>query len=326
MKFSTKVTLCSVLVMSIFSSAVYCSDSGLSVYLPREVSIDKKVITLGDVCIINGPEELVNKTSAINLGKFSIAGQKMVFGKVVILSRLKSCNILKENVTMTGAKSITVRQKGNIVTGTGLANNVIEHIRQSNSYPDANEFKTIRVPQDFILPSDCNDIKLDIKIRPGKAGDLIRSDVKFITGNKVLGTKEVILQARYKVHSAVATRDIRTGEDFTFDNIKITESMSMKPEQKSWAPPYGKPSGKNIKAGTKLNDSMVYVPRIVNIVNVKRNENVLIKIEKPGLLITMVGKAMEKGGTGDLIKVKNIDSGKVIIARIKDDGTVEPVF
>jgi len=59
---------------------------------------------------------------------------------------------------------------------------------------------------------------------------------------------------------------------------------------------------------------------------VKRNRTVVIRIERPGLLITAIGKAMQDGRAGDYIKVQNVDSQRIIFARVNADGTVEPVF
>jgi flagella basal body P-ring formation protein FlgA len=59
---------------------------------------------------------------------------------------------------------------------------------------------------------------------------------------------------------------------------------------------------------------------------VKRNQNVVIRMERPGLSVTAVGKAMQKGSVGEYIKVRNVDSQRLILARVNEDGTVEPVF
>jgi flagella basal body P-ring formation protein FlgA len=39
-----------------------------------------------------------------------------------------------------------------------------------------------------------------------------------------------------------------------------------------------------------------------------------------------MGKAMEDGKAGDMIKVRNIDSQRVVLARVAADGTVEPLL
>jgi flagella basal body P-ring formation protein FlgA len=58
----------------------------------------------------------------------------------------------------------------------------------------------------------------------------------------------------------------------------------------------------------------------------KRNQKVLIRIDMPGFLITAFGKAMQDGRAGEYIKVRNVDSQRIILARINEDGTVKPVF
>ncbi len=59
---------------------------------------------------------------------------------------------------------------------------------------------------------------------------------------------------------------------------------------------------------------------------VARNQGVVIQIKKPGLTISAMGEAMQDGKVNEYIKVKNIDSQKVLVAKVNDDGTVEPTY
>ncbi|MHC4762939.1 MAG: flagellar basal body P-ring formation chaperone FlgA, partial [Planctomycetota bacterium] len=58
----------------------------------------------------------------------------------------------------------------------------------------------------------------------------------------------------------------------------------------------------------------------------KRNQNVVIKVDRLGLLITAIGKTMQDGRVGEYIKVRNVDSQRIIMAKVSEDGSVEPVF
>ena len=58
----------------------------------------------------------------------------------------------------------------------------------------------------------------------------------------------------------------------------------------------------------------------------KRNQNVVIKVDKLGLVVTAIGKAMQDGRAGEYIKVRNVDSNRIILVRVNEDQTVEPVF
>jgi flagella basal body P-ring formation protein FlgA len=59
---------------------------------------------------------------------------------------------------------------------------------------------------------------------------------------------------------------------------------------------------------------------------VARNQTVAIRVERPGLLITAVGKAMEDGKAGEYIRVRNVDSQRIILAKINADASVEPAL
>jgi len=57
-----------------------------------------------------------------------------------------------------------------------------------------------------------------------------------------------------------------------------------------------------------------------------RNESVVIRVEMPGLVVTAMGKTMQDGHTGEHIKVRNLDSQRIILCRVNEDGTVEPIL
>jgi flagellar basal body P-ring formation protein FlgA len=61
-------------------------------------------------------------------------------------------------------------------------------------------------------------------------------------------------------------------------------------------------------------------------VAVHRNENVVMRIKGDGFLLTAMGLALEDGRPGAMIKVRNVDSGRVVMAKVAADGAVEPVF
>jgi hypothetical protein len=57
-----------------------------------------------------------------------------------------------------------------------------------------------------------------------------------------------------------------------------------------------------------------------------RNQPVVIEIETEALKVTAMGLPLEDGRTGQLIKVRNIDSKRDIVVRVRPDGTVSPVL
>ena len=59
---------------------------------------------------------------------------------------------------------------------------------------------------------------------------------------------------------------------------------------------------------------------------VRRNKSVVMRIAGNCFQVTALGQALEDGREGDLIRVRNADSKRVVVAKVTDDGTVQPVF
>ena len=81
------------------------------------------------------------------------------------------------------------------------------------------------------------------------------------------------------------------------------------------------PSGDRVKNISKLEFFENYRAAAA-----EKGGRVVIKAENKNLLITAMGKAMEKGCIGDYIRVMNISSGKEIIAMVKRTDLVEVQF
>ena len=61
---------------------------------------------------------------------------------------------------------------------------------------------------------------------------------------------------------------------------------------------------------------------------IKRNDNVTVKIETPGMTVSAVGRALEDGREGQCVKVRmniSASSQQVIFVRVRSDGTLEPI-
>lgn len=73
----------------------------------------------------------------------------------------------------------------------------------------------------------------------------------------------------------------------------------------------GNISKRSLKAGTALNPSMVDLPLII-----QRGQLVTLRVEHPGLAVNMKGIALKKGRKGDVIKVKNSSSNRVLFGTV----------
>jgi flagella basal body P-ring formation protein FlgA len=139
-----------------------------------------------------------------------------------------------------------------------------------------------------------------------------------------LATRDVVLRLLYNVPKVVAKTDLPAGAVLTTDNTAIEQRTDSRPPVPDWRAPYGLILARPVQAGSEITANDIARP--TKQMAVKRNELVVIRIQRPGILVTGQGKAMSDGRAGDVIKVKNVDSGRIILCQVNEDGSVQPIL
>ncbi len=315
-------------------------DPTLKVYLPREVTIKDTCpgsqtrdnafgvpFRLGQVGIIRGnpPENgLAAKASEIILGQISKLGQEIVIDRKMVLSRLACNGIPASKVILKGAEQITVRQQRQTISSGEFVKLASSFLEQNPPGASVCQWNPIRMPKDFFIGETNKDIKFSLRLVHSSIRSQARVEIGVLSGGKRIGVREVTFQLKYNCHRAVALADIPIGVIISPENVKIEKTVSDYPEPVDWRPPYGLLAKRPLPANTVLRPHMLG-PFKSSII-VKRNQNVVIRIQRPGLLVTAIGKTMQEARAGEYIKVRNADSQRIILARVNEDGTVEPIF
>ncbi|MHC4597182.1 MAG: flagellar basal body P-ring formation chaperone FlgA [Planctomycetota bacterium] len=310
-------------------------DSTLQVYLPREVTIKDSCLSsqtrnnaigaplrLGQVGIIrsNSPEdELAAKASEIILGQISMPGQEIVIDRQMVLSRLACNGIPTSKVTLKGAEKITVRQQRQTISSGEFVKLASSFLEQNPPAASVCQWNPIRTPKDFVIGEMDKDIRFSPRLIQSSARNQARVEIGVLSGGKRIGVREVTFRLKYN-----CLADIPTGAVISPENVKIEKTVSDYPEPVNWRPPYGLLAKRPLPANTVLRPHMV--GPLKSPIIVKRNQNVVIRIQRPGLLVTAIGKTMQEARAGEYIKVRNADSQRIILARVNEDGTVEPIF
>lgn len=299
-------------------------DSALQVYLPREVAIKDNNLSLGKVGIIRGEKSLVAKAAEITLGRISVPGQKIIIDKAMILSRMACNGIPASKIKLTGAEKITVKQQEHTISSDEFVKLASAFLKKNPPSASVCEWDPIRQPKDFIIPGVAKEIRLSPRSIQSNARNQAKVEICILSDGKIIGVREATFQLKYNYREIVTKVDIAAGTSISPENVKIRKTISNIPEPADWKPPYGLVSKRQIPANTMLQSNMVgpVKPPIV----VKRNKQVVIRIDRPAFSITAIGKAMQEGRAGEYIKVRNVDSQRIILARVNEDGSVEPVL
>jgi flagellar basal body P-ring formation protein FlgA len=306
------------------SSVDSVSQPRLTIYLPRDVAIESDTLTLGKIAVITGEEALVSKASDVELGKISTTGQVITIDRSLVLSRLACSGMPACNPVLSGAEKVSVRRTATVIKASSIVESASSFLANSVKDQSIARWELIRMPADVTLPAQNSNVELVGHLVSRNTNGQAVVEMSIIAESKQIETRQVIFRPKYNIHRVVIVEDVKEGTALTADNTKIENIISDVPEPTNWATPYGLIVNRNLQAGSVVGSNMAKPPQPP--VVIERNQNVIIKIERGGLIVTATGKAIEKGRLGECIKVKNADSQRVIMAKVNEDGTVEPVF
>ncbi len=319
--------LSSVIVALCLSAAVAveqpANEATLHVHLPREVTVEESSLTLGSIGIIRGTDELAQKANSIPLGKIALPGQQVIIDRPTVLSRLACCGIPASQVTLTGAEQTTVKKQNRVIAGSDLLEMALGFLKACKPTEAVCRFTPLKVPRDFNLPEAVSEPKIHPALKR-TTGNTAAVQLMMTENGREKPIEEVIFRLEYSCRQLKALTDIPIGGVITPENVKVEQGFSDAPQPADWRPPYGFVAARQLPAGAVVTDRMVAAPKPAIIV--KKNQNVLIKVDNAGLFISAMGKALQDAHAGQCIKVLNVDSGRQIFAKVKEDATVEPVF
>lgn len=312
------------IVLTAISACCNADKSSLQIYLPREITINNDSPNLGEIAIIRGDESLAAKADKVSLGLISSPGQKITIDRSIVLSRLACSGISASDVTLSGAEEITVSQEHQIIRGDKFVETAISFLMENPPQSSVCQYSAIRIPQDLILSETSENIRLVPSLAENSIKNQATVLITVFSGDKELGSREAAFLLKYNSRKVTAKVDIPAGAIISSENIKVEKTVSNYPEPANWAVPYGLSARRSLPTNTVISMDMVepVKPQVI----LKRNQNVLIKIDRFGLLVTAIGKTMQEGRVGEYIKVQNLSSQRVILVKVQEDGSVEPVF
>lgn len=138
-----------------------------------------------------------------------------------------------------------------------------------------------------------------------------------VDGSRTVFTVRGVLSAEVVVTAtSVASGKPLAANDLTLDRRDISsvpDPMSDIDEATGQAPL------RPLRPGQVLQKRLLSAPVLV-----KRGEVVLIEARSGPVQVTASGEALEPGKRGDVVRVRNVNTGKIIRARVVEAGTVQP--
>lgn len=156
------------------------------------------------------------------------------------------------------------------------------------------------------------------------SGDRAFVTVLFKKNGKLTSRLNLSAALKLSVDTFVAARDLKRGMDITANDVRAERTPAG-----PWFEKYavrlddlvGKQMDRNVREGTPIRLDQVSRPKMVN-----SGDSVTIIAQKGSLKLSATGKARQDGELGEWIKVSNVDSSKVLTAKVTGPGEVSVEF
>jgi len=297
--------------------------AAVRVHLPRTVRADGGPLRLRDVALVQCAEaDLRARCEAIAMGRGPFSGEALTLDRALVAARLATCGVRGNRVRFTGAERVVVTRAETVTGADAVTEAARAFLEQARPAPAGCTWRAVRRPEPIRTPSG-GEVKLTARTARHAARGEARVAVTATLAGEAAGTSDVVFRLMYPNRRLRAARDIAPGEVVTPENTTVETVPADRPDGGAWSGVYGGKAARLIPVGAEVKPGLVELAG--DQVVVHRNQGVVMSLEGALFRITAVGTAMENGRPGEVIRVRNVDSGRVVLAKVAGDGTVEPV-
>lgn len=281
----------------------------------HDAEIDASFITLGDVAEIGGVDRAsAESIASVVIGYAPPPGRSRTVTPEMARMGLLQRGILPAAITMQGGAAITVTRAGQQITAEEISAAVLEALT-----PLAEEGVTLtveRVPAVPSLPRGAVEMEIE---RPARMERTFFVPVTLRVGTESIKVSVTMHASRLGTILLAARRLERgmllTASDFVEKSVDVYEAP--RDAVRSSADAIGAVVQRTINANTPLTSAAIEKEAVI-----RRGDRVQISASIPGLTIQAAGEALDGGRIGQVIRVRNTDSRKIVSGRVTGAGEV----
>lgn len=298
--------------------------TSVRVYDRADVAADQ--ILLGGIAQIDGDDTVfVRKLHGVILGRSPLPGKTRTLESALLLSRLKQSGIDPDQLDLQIPTEIVISREAVTIDRDQIEQVVRTFLqKQAGEKPGiAIVIKDIRVPEPVQLPKGPFTARVSAPKNSELAGH-VPLQVVFNVEPDFERRIAVTASLEQRVNVVVARRPLGRFKPIDAADVELKPvDVAGLPADRIDDPEVviGKRTRRALDSGTVLRPDLLEFPPLV-----KRGDRVRIIAESAGLRISAFGQVKQKGAQGELIPVVNLDSNKVIHARVVDSMTVRIEF
>jgi flagella basal body P-ring formation protein FlgA len=283
-----------------------------------EAIVTEQTVRLGDVAQIDSPniqeDEAIIELKKIAVGVSPKAGESVTLEGAKVIERLRDQGVRLDSIRYSLPRNITVTRAFREVKLDELERALTSFLSKGDKQVDV---KQILVDRPIRVPTDSLGLEVVAlqATRPGHIG---------IDYQSVAGSDEVRFQLKAVADEwrlmPVASRPLVKGATVTANDVqlmKVNGTSVGRDSIENLGDIVGRNITKDIGQGEMFKASTVVVPAVVT-----AGSRVVVVFRQNRLEVTASGIALENGGMGQDIRVRNESSKKVIVGKVSNPGLV----
>ncbi|MCR4288718.1 MAG: flagellar basal body P-ring formation chaperone FlgA [Candidatus Scalindua sp.] len=320
-----RMALFSLLIMFTFLPNVIAGKIEIS--LRDKVILEDDEITIKDISTVTGDDaDLVNKIKGIAIGNAPGANSERRINLSFIRMRLVSANVDVSDVTFTGAESSLVSVESTKIKGLEIAQRAKEYLLDFLPMDERETTVELgRVPADQWVPKRRDKIDFYITlIDTSKDRGKIELVVSASSDDKRFFKVPVYFNVRVFEYVVIAKRKMGRKQQLTRENLFIARRDTTRMHGMAFSSIddlKGMTTIASVQANTILTDYIVETPPTIT-----QGSIVKLIIKRSGFKIVTKGLTQQAGYKGEVIKVKNINSKKMLYGKIINSDSVHVVY
>lgn len=312
-----------VMTLTVLLPACLAWSAPVRVHLPREAVVSAPNVTLGDLAIIVCDDPALKKTlEALPMGRAPWTRETITINRAMLLSRLATCGVGADQVVLSGAQQVAVRKPERVFPAAEVSKVAMGFLKTLPGQ-EASRWHAVRKGGDLSAPGG-----LDLQLRAQLAGAITEESVTVrvvaTDGETEHARVELTFRRSYALRRAVAVKDIRPGEALTVENVKVEETEVDRAPATTWLPSPTAVATAPIAKGTAIRPDQLEGPKVATAV--KRGQVVVMRLAGDGFTVSTLAEVMQDGAAGQVIKVRNVDTKRIVAGTVMPDGTVQPRY
>jgi flagella basal body P-ring formation protein FlgA len=301
----------------------------VTVTVQATATVSESRVQVGDVARLEGGSALVRQQIArLDLADLPSGESAMAVLREQVYYRIRISDINPEQYRVEGAAQVHVRRDHYQVSEADLVaaarEQVLQHLPARPEDISIQPIQPLHLPP---IPNTCReDIRLQAEYRsPAMPLGRVRVEVAILVHGERRAVIPVNLEVRMYQTVVLTSRRIGAGEPLTPGNVYLDRRaldtlLSYLPEAELRR---GKKTVRALGAGQMVLSADVAAAPLDSPVLVKAQTPVKMVARLGSLEVVAQGEALQDGRAGQLVRVRNVDSSKVVVGKVVDRSVVE---